>query len=217
MFDRYSRIGILASHMLALLGRGLYTEARILPHRVSLYIRHIDGGSSNLPEMELISLSNPLYELDQYGIEFMSSPRHADLLLITGPVTRNMAGPVMEAFRVMPEPKRIITVGRFADLAGHSEVETDGDLFTDSYAIVDSIDALVDAAILPAKLTIEMKEEMKKAILAHIPGSPPSPRVIIETLLRESANWPENRSPMQRLAHVLRPLLGRGNQERHGR
>ena len=154
------------------LGRGLYTEppAAVKARKTSIFVRHLDGGSSNVFEAELVALINPVYDLSQYGIRFVASPRHADVLLITGPLTRNMLAPAQRAFAVMPDPKAIVTVGDYADPGdGHTpddEVIAEiAGLFADSYATVD----------LPA--------EMRKAIIAHVPGDPPEPRRIIEALL----------------------------------
>lgn len=107
--------------------------------------------------------TNPIYDLAQYGIHFVASPRHADILLITGPLTWSMVGSVKEAFAVMPQPKRIVTMGKFADFA-HLGEEFDP-FFTMSYA------------------TTTLPDDMLKAIVAHIPGDPPIPEVIIKTLL----------------------------------
>jgi Ni,Fe-hydrogenase III small subunit len=154
----------------ALLGRGLYTETHPKASKQSLCIRHIDGGSSNAAELELTALTNPIYDIEQYGIRFVASPRHADLLLITGPLTWSMVGPALAAFRAMPNPKRVVTVG---DCAGFADpVDGSLSLFAASYAV----------AALP--------DEMKEAIVAHIPGNPPGPAAIIDALL--SLNLADN-------------------------
>jgi len=153
-----------------LLGRGLHTETSPGSPKGSVFVRHLDGGSSNAFELELTALTNPVYDLAQYGIQFVASPRHADVLLITGPLTRNMLAPTQQAFAVMPDPKSIVTVGDFADF-GNRHAQTDqieseiARLFSDSYA------------------TVELPEEMRRAIVAHVPGDPPEPRQIIEALL----------------------------------
>ena len=130
----------------------------------SIFLRHLDGGSTNAPEMELAALSNPIYDLAQYGIHFVPSPRHADILIVTGPLTWNMLGPTLATFEAMPEPKRIVTVG---DCASFSEQDASPDCpFSESYAVAD----------LPS--------EMKTKIAAHVAGDPPTPRAIIQSLLR---------------------------------
>ena len=161
---RVSRFVLTVSRLSALAGRGLYTEAPLSRSKTSLFIRHVDGGSSNIYEMELAALTGPLYDVRQYGIHFVVSPRHADLLLLTGPLTWNMRGPALAAFKAMPTPKRIVTVGFFPDTAGDDQ--TVDMLFVDSYAI----------APLPG--------EMRAAVVDHIPGDPPTPELMIEQLLR---------------------------------
>jgi Ni,Fe-hydrogenase III small subunit len=154
-----------------ILGRALYTET--LPadgRKKSVFVRHVDAGSSNVFELELVALTNSIYDLAQYGIQFVASPRHADVLLITGPLTGSMLAPLRQAFAVMPAPKAIITVGDFAAFdsgqAPPDEItEEIVSLFSDSYA------------------TVELPEEMRKAIVAHVPGDPPEPSDIIRALL----------------------------------
>lgn len=122
----------------------------------SLAIRQIDGGSDNACEQELVALSNSFYDIERFGIHFVASPRHADMLLVTGPVTRNMAEAVKRAYEATPEPKLVVTVGDDA---------LDGGIFRGSYAIVDDI-----STIIPVKY--------------HIPGNPPSPIIILKHLLK---------------------------------
>lgn len=139
----------------------------------SLFVRHVDGGSSNVAEAELISLVGPVYNLAGYGIRFVSSPSHADVLLFTGPLTRNMLGPALAAFAVMPKPKAIVTVGDWArpppgeDSANPSRLAA---AFRNSYALID------------------LPDSMKDAVVAHAEGDPPEPDVVIEALLH-AAQW----------------------------
>jgi len=150
-------------HLSTLWGQNLYTQTRLTASNKSLFIRHVDGGSSNVFELELLTLTNPVYDLAQYGIYFVASPRHADVLLLTGPLTWGMLGPVQAAYSVMPLPRRIVTMGNFANFAGiESEIDP---VFPSSYA------------------TTCLPNELQAAIVAHIPGDPPSPEVIISTLL----------------------------------
>jgi membrane-bound hydrogenase subunit mbhJ len=135
----------------------------------SLFVRHVDCGSSNAAEAELVSLLGPAYNLASYGINFVSSPSHADVLLLTGPLTRNMLGAALAAFAVMPEPRAIVTVGDWAaplrsteDSAGQCQLAA---AFRNSYALVD------------------LPESMKDAVVAHAAGDPPEPHLIIEALL----------------------------------
>jgi membrane-bound hydrogenase subunit mbhJ len=165
----------------------------------SLFVRHVDGGSSNVAEAELTSLMGPAYNLAGYGITFVSSPSHADVLLFTGPLTRNMLGPVLAAFAVMPEPKAIVTVGDWAastpppgDEAGSRRQLAEA--FHSSYALV------------------ELPDLMKDAVVAHAAGDPPDPHTIIEALLhaaerqieRRSARWRMSVGPLRKGEAVTR-------------
>lgn len=147
----------------------LYGERGASGRTRSLFVRHVDGGSSNVAEAELISLAGPVYNLAGHGISFVSSPSHADVLLLTGPLTRNMLEPALAAFAVMPEPKAIVTVGEWDALFPPGEHGTSPDplvgVFRSSYALVD------------------LPESMKCAVLAHAAGDPPEPGAIIEALL----------------------------------
>lgn len=122
----------------------------------SLAIRQIDAGSDNACEQELIALSNNFYDIERFGIHFVASPRHADMLLVTGPVTRNMAKAVERAWNATPEPKIVVTVGDDA---------LEGGIFKDSYAVFGGVHT-----ILPVQY--------------HIPGDPPTPKMILYHLLK---------------------------------
>ena len=135
----------------------------------SLFVRHVDGGSSNVAEAELISLTGPAYNLAAYGIRFVSSPSHADVLLLTGPLTRNMLAPAFAAFSVMPD-KAIVTVGDWAATAIPQEADAVRPrhmewIFQNSYAVV------------------ELPDVMRSAIIAHAAGDPPEPCDIIDALM----------------------------------
>ncbi len=77
----------------------------------SLAIRHVDAGSCNGCEHELGAVSNPLHDLQRHGLDIVASPRHADILLVTGPITTRMAGPLQRAYLAMPEPRRVAALG----------------------------------------------------------------------------------------------------------
>jgi len=124
--------------------------------RRSIFFRHLDGGSCNDCELEITALSSPIYDLERFGLHAVASPRHADLLLVTGPFTRSMEAAALAAFRAMPEPRRVVTVGD-----GFQE----GGLFADSYAVV------------------PLPQELAEAWVAHVPGDPPSPRDLLDVLL----------------------------------
>lgn len=154
----------------ALVVRPLHTETVPGAAKRSIFVRHLDGGSSNVVESELVALTSPIYDLSQYGIRFVASPSHADVLLLTGPLTLNMLGPAREAFRVMPAPKSIVTVGDYAG-AGDGPGHADG--------IVDQIARLLDGSYA----TVELPADMRAAVVAHVPGDPPHPAEIIRALL----------------------------------
>src|SRR5437868_2247759 len=92
------------------LGQSLAERARRLFGR-SLHIREVDAGSCNGCELEISALSNPYYDLERFGLHFVASPRHADCLLVTGPVTRNMAEPLKRTYEATPDPKIVIAIG----------------------------------------------------------------------------------------------------------
>src|SRR6266850_3831501 len=77
----------------------------------SLHIREVDAGSCNGCEMEIVGLTSPIYDLERFGIHFVASPRHADMLLVTGPVTRNMELALKKTYDAMPEPRLVVAVG----------------------------------------------------------------------------------------------------------
>jgi len=121
----------------------------------SLAIRHVDAGSCNACELEIHALANPYYDLERFGLRFVASPRHADALLVTGPVTRNMREALERTYAATPAPKWVIASGACA---------RDGHVFRGSYAICGGV-----ADVLPVDL--------------HIPGCPPSPAALLSGLL----------------------------------
>jgi Ni,Fe-hydrogenase III small subunit len=121
----------------------------------SLSIRVVDAGSCNACELELNALNNPFYDLERFGIHLAASPRHADVLAVTGPVTKNMAEALRRTHEAMPHPKWVVAVGGCA---------IDGGCFAGSPAVLGGVHH-----VLPVDL--------------HIPGCPPSPTVILEGLL----------------------------------
>jgi Ni,Fe-hydrogenase III small subunit len=121
----------------------------------SLNIREVDTGSCAACESEIIACNNPIYDIQRFGINFVASPRHADCLLVTGPVSKNMATALRRTYDAMPEPKFVITLGDCA---------LDGGMFKGSYYVENGV-----KTILPVAL--------------HIPGCPPDPQIIIQSLL----------------------------------
>lgn len=121
----------------------------------SLAIREVDAGSCNGCELEIHALNNVIYDLERFGLRFVASPRHADVLLVTGPVTANMREALERTYQATPAPKWVVAVGDCA---------VDGGIFAPSYACVGGVEAVV-----PVDL--------------HIRGCPPSPRELLAGLL----------------------------------
>jgi len=121
----------------------------------SLAIREIDAGSCNGCELEIHALGNAFYDLERFGLRFVASPRHADVLLVTGPVTKNMREALERTYHATPDPKWVVAVGDCA---------CDGGLFCGSYACVGGV-----AAVIPVDLRIR--------------GCPPSPLQLLAGLL----------------------------------
>ncbi len=117
----------------------------------SLAIRELDSGSDNSTEIEISNLGAPHYDAERFGISFVASPRHADVLLVTGAVTLNMVEAVLKTYEAMPSPKFVIAVGDDA---------CDGGIYKDSYAVLGGVDK-----ILPVDIKIS--------------GNPPSPKEIL--------------------------------------
>ena len=121
----------------------------------SLSIREVDAGSCNGCELEIHALNNAIYDLERFGLRFVASPRHADVLLVTGPVTRNMREALARTYHATPDPKWVVAVGDCA---------LDGGLFSGSYAVIGGV-----SAVVPVDL--------------HIPGCPPRPVQLLKGLL----------------------------------
>ncbi|TIO06824.1 MAG: NADH-quinone oxidoreductase subunit NuoB [Mesorhizobium sp.] len=121
----------------------------------SLSIRAIDAGSCNGCELEMHALSNAFYDIERFGIRFVASPRHADVLLVTGPVTKNMREALKRTWDATPNPKWVVALGDCA---------RNGGCFAGSYAVMGGV-----SEVLPVDL--------------HIPGCPPPPVEILKGLL----------------------------------
>jgi Ni,Fe-hydrogenase III small subunit len=121
----------------------------------ALAIRHVDAGSCNGCELEIHALDNPYYNLEGYGIRFVASPRHADLLLVTGPVSRNMELALARTYEATPAPKLVVAVG---------DCGRDGGIFGASYASCGGV-----ASVLPVDVVV--------------PGCPPAPIEILRGIL----------------------------------
>ncbi|HLF75867.1 MAG TPA: NADH-quinone oxidoreductase subunit B family protein [Dehalococcoidia bacterium] len=136
----------------------------------SLHIRHLDSGSCNGCDWELTALLNPVYDIQRLGIDFVASPRHADLLLVTGTMTRNLEQAARLTYDAMPEPRLVVAVGACA---------MGGGVFSGSYATAPSVDS-----VLPVDV--------------FIPGCPPRPEAIIHGLLAAVGRRRPNRLVDQR-------------------
>jgi Ni,Fe-hydrogenase III small subunit len=121
----------------------------------SLSIREIDAGSCNGCELEIHALNNAYYDIERFGLRFVASPRHADVLMVTGPVTRNMRDALERTYHATPDPKWVVAVGDCA---------RDGGCFAGSYAVVGGV-----SQVVPVDL--------------HIPGCPPTPTEMLQGLL----------------------------------
>ena len=121
----------------------------------SLSIREVDAGSCNGCELEIHALSNAFYDLERFGLRFVASPRHADVLMVTGPVTKNMREALKRTYDATPDPKWVVAVGACA---------ADGGIFAGSYAVAGGVKDVV-----PVDL--------------HIRGCPPSPTELLKGLL----------------------------------
>lgn len=121
----------------------------------SLSIREVDAGSCNGCELEIHALNNPIYDLERFGIRFVASPRHADVLLVTGPVTLNMREALLRTYNATPDPKWVVAAGDCA---------VDGGCFAGSYAVAGGVNDVISVDL-------------------HIRGCPPSPKQLLEGLL----------------------------------
>jgi Ni,Fe-hydrogenase III small subunit len=121
----------------------------------SLSIRQVDAGSCNACELEIHALANAYYDLERFGLRFVASPRHADVLMVTGPVTKNMREALKRTYNATPDPKWVVAVGGCA---------ADGGLFKGGYACLGGV-----SDVVPVDL--------------HISGCPPSPTALLKGLL----------------------------------
>ena len=126
----------------------------------SLRIRAVDGGSTNAEEIELTALNNAYYDIERFGLSFVASPRHADMLFVTGPVTRNLEAAVQTTYEAAPRPCIVVAVGDGACTGG---------IWKDSYAVIGAVENVIPVHI-------------------KIPGDPPSPTDILKALLHVLKN-----------------------------
>ena len=130
------------------------TQQAARRHRGSLQLRQVDAGSCNGCELEIASCFSPTYDAERFGIRLEASPRHADGLLVTGPVTQNMAGPLRKTFEALPEPNVVVAVGDCARDCG---------VFAGAYGVAGAVGDVVPVDV-------------------EIPGCPPEPEAIIAAL-----------------------------------
>jgi Ni,Fe-hydrogenase III small subunit len=121
----------------------------------ALAIREVDAGSCNGCELEITGLTSPVYDMERFGLHFVASPRHADLLLVTGPVTRNMETPLRKTYEAAPDPRLVVSVGDCAKTCG---------VFAGSYAVAGPVSSVIPVDV-------------------HIPGCPPEPLDILRGIL----------------------------------
>jgi Ni,Fe-hydrogenase III small subunit len=160
LFQKIFKTGIV-TEPLAADGDELLIIARTIDARAqqlfgrAVAIREVDAGSCNGCEIEITGLSSPVYDSERFGIHFVASPRHADLLLVTGPVTRNMEVPLRKTYEATPDPKLVVAVGDCARTCG---------VFAGSYAVVGSVDQIIPVDVF-------------------VPGCPPDPTAILRGIL----------------------------------
>jgi Ni,Fe-hydrogenase III small subunit len=165
MFSMYRKIfstprtvidaGVFAEEPMEDIGKKLEVKIQKL-FRGSLAIREVDAGATNACEQELTALSNAYYDVERFGIHFVASPRHADMLFVTGPVSRNMKEALKRTYDATPDPKIVVAVGDDA---------INGGLFKGSYAVLDGVDKVIPVDF-------------------RIPGDPPTPKMILCHLLK---------------------------------
>lgn len=126
----------------------------------SLRIRAVDAGSTNAEEIELTALNNAYYDIDRFGLSFVASPRHADMLFVTGPVTRNLENALRTTYEAAPQPCIVVAVGDGACTGG---------IWKDSYAVVGAVDQVIPVHV-------------------RIPGDPPTPTEILQGVLMALKN-----------------------------
>ncbi|HEU4341438.1 MAG TPA: NADH-quinone oxidoreductase subunit B family protein [Candidatus Binatia bacterium] len=131
----------------------------------ALAIREVDAGSCNGCEIEISGLTSPVYDSERFGIHFVASPRHADMLLVTGPVTRNMEVPLLKTYEATPAPKLVVAVGDCAKDCG---------VFKGSYAVVGSV-----ADVIPVDV--------------FVTGCPPEPAEILHGILAALGRSPQKK------------------------
>ena len=147
---------------LEMLGREIKERANKMFGR-SLHIREVDAGSCNGCEIEIVNLNSPVYDIERFGVHFVASPRHADMLLVTGPVTRNMELALRKTYDAMPAPRLVVAVGA----CGCS-----GGIFGVNYATRGGVDSVIPVDI-------------------YLPGCPPNPHALLHGILLAMGRMPK--------------------------
>ena len=148
------RLGQRPTHLASPSAAGDVAREAARRNRGSLQLRHVDAGSCNGCELEIASCFSPTYDAERFGIRLEASPRHADGLLVTGPVTHNMADPLRKTYEAVPEPKLVVAVGDCARDCG---------VFRGAYGVAGAVSDVVPVDV-------------------EIPGCPPDPEAIIAAL-----------------------------------
>jgi len=160
LFRKIVRVGMAteplgdASPDAVAVARAIDGRARRLFGR-ALAIREVDAGSCNGCEIEITGLTSPVYDMERFGMHFVASPRHADMLLVTGPVTRNMEIPLRKTYEATPNPKLVVAVGDCARTCG---------VFAGSYAVAGSVGDIIPVDVF-------------------VTGCPPTPTDILRGIL----------------------------------
>jgi Ni,Fe-hydrogenase III small subunit len=147
----------------------------------ALAIREVDAGSCNGCEIEIGGMAGPVYDMERFGLHFVASPRHADLLLVTGPVTVNMATPLRKTWEATPDPKLVVGVGDCARTCG---------VFRGSYAVAGSVDTIIP-------------------VDAWVDGCPPEPTDILRGILAALDRLPDGSRATDRTPAAARTNGGR--------
>jgi Ni,Fe-hydrogenase III small subunit len=172
LFSKIWKTGLVTEPLLG--DRGAVEIARTLEQRITrllgraLAIREVDAGSCNGCELEITGLTSPIYDMERFGMHFVASPRHADLLLVTGPVTRNMEIPLRRTYEATPSPKFVVAVGDCARTCG---------VFKGSYAVAGSVDQIIPVDV-------------------YVSGCPPEPADILRGILEGLDRFAEKRASM---------------------
>ena len=165
-FQRSNAPALQRNEVLEALGQKIKERANKMFGR-SLHIRQVDAGSCNGCEMEIVNLNGPIYDIERFGIHFVASPRHADMLLVTGPVTRNMELALKKTYDAMPDPRLVVAVGA----CGCS-----GGIFGQNYATRGDVDSVIRVDV-------------------YIPGCPPNPHALLHGILLAMGRIQQEQKP----------------------